>query len=550
MSFSTVGSSLQSLAVNDGRWFKELCLMPKVEAMNETDARAFVREAAINGVTLWVADGQLHFKAPKGKLTHDLRATLQSRKKELLGELSLPVFKKRVSSPSVVTFPVCRKGFWEESEANAAFRHSTHLAVKLTGKIKLERIESAFERLSRRHDLLRSRVRVGDDGIPFLQLDHDRMEPVSIVDLCGSGGSPLQVQAAVTRAIYAPFENARIYRAQVIKASERECVLAVVLHHFVADALSLEIVARELIGAINGTNDLEQQTGEPPLQYADYLLGLNEWLSGPGLQYRMGLWREKMRGAPEVRFPPADGGQGAGPCKLDVLTIHVGATLRAKLARTIASARVAMPFAVLAANFAALARTFQREDFFAVLLHSGRNEALLFDLVGFTVNCLPLRVRVSPRMSYMDLMTDVHDAFVFARDYEVPWGRLMPLMGEIDASYVAPLFNYQLEPEASGVSISSPHGGDFRVEAAAVDGPEPTNSVDWKSYELHAFDTGLEMRVAIKYMPSVYRSEGFKEFANTFLRCLEALAEDPGSRPHTNSQSVASRMVFGKNKGL
>lgn len=502
--------------------------------MHNTDVRILIREAAINGVTLWAEDGQLHFKASKGKLTNALRSALLSRKNELIGELSPPIFRKRASPPAVARFPAFRKDFWEESEANPRFRHGTHFAIKLTGNIELKRIEAAFERLVLRHDLLRSRVRVADDGIPFLQLDNDPSASVDILDLSGSdaASAPLQVKVALERAIYEPFEDGRIYRAQIIKVSDVEYAVAVVIHHFVADPVSLEVVFRELMRGLQGAHDSQLQTDERPLQYADYLLGMNEWLTGLGFEYRLGLWKDKMRGVPGVRFPLTDASQDAGPSKLDVINIPVGETLRAKLAGSVAVAGVPFPLAILAVNFAALANTFQRRDFFTVLLHSGRHEEVLLDLVGFTVNCFPVRVTVAPRMSYIDLMTHVHDAFAFARDYHVPWGTLMPLLGDIGASYVAPLFNYMsvgmsVGRDAHSSLPTSPLGGGLGIERIAVEGPEQTNSVDWKSYELHAFDTGVEMRVTLKYMPSVYRTAAVKEFANTLLGCLEALADDP-----------------------
>ena len=141
--------------------------------MNDMDVRTFIREAAMNGVMLWLEDGQLHFKAPKGKLTDAMLAVLRSKKHQLIGELSVPVFRKRPSPPAIVKFSECTKSFWEECEANTSLRHGLRFALKLSGQIDLTRIEAAFEWLSSRHDLLRSRVRVEDDGIPSLQLDDD-----------------------------------------------------------------------------------------------------------------------------------------------------------------------------------------------------------------------------------------------------------------------------------------------------------------------------------------------------------------------------------------
>ncbi len=494
--------------------------------MSETAIRALIREAESSGVTLWMENGQLQFKA-QGQLSNELRAALRARKAELMGELSIPVYRKSASPPAVARFHECSKDFWEECKANTTLRHGTHAAVRLTGTIEPERIEVAFKRLSSRHDLLRSTVSESEDGLPILRLT-DVPSPLDVLDL--SGSSRVLIDAAIERAIYAPFENDRIYRARLIKVSELECVLAVVIHHFVADAVSLSVFLRELLDELRNPTATPLATRERPLQYADYVLAKNEWLAGPGLQYRWSLWKEKMRGAQGVRFPPVEERRAATTSRLEILDLHVEEALRTKLARAALIARVPFPLAILAANFAALARTFQREDFFTVLLHLDRDEPVLFDMVGFTINCIPVRVTVSAQRSYKDLMTGVQDAFVFARDYQVPWNMLMHLLEEVGASCVAPLFNYLYaaqETRSTPTSISRERGGNFAIEPLSVRSPEQTNSVDWKSYELHAFDNGISIQVTIKYMPSAYESVAVEKFAKTFLRCLEELAEDP-----------------------
>lgn len=501
--------------------------------MNDMDVRAFMREAALNGVTLWLENGQLRFKAPKDKVTDAWLAELRSKKHALIGELSVPVYEKRASPPAVTRFPECTKGFWEECQANASLRHGLRFALKLTGRIDLARIEAAFEWLRSRHDLLRSTVAVGDDGIPLLQRDDDPPAPVSIVDLSGNpvATTAAQIQAAVERAIYSPFNDGHIFRAQVLKISQTEYVVAVVIHHFVADVVSIEIVQRELLAALETKHDSKPRSGERPMQYSDYLLGMRQWLSGPGLEYRLRLWKEKMRGAPAVRFPLTNGTPSAGPARLETIDMQVGATLRAKLARANAVAGVPFPVTILAAHFAALANTFDSSDLVNVLLYWGRNEPELFDMVGFTVNCLPVRVKIAPGMSYVDLMTELHDTFAFARDYSVPWASLMSVLADVDASYIAPLFNYtSIAQEAPNASTSNTRDSGVRSEPVEFDGPQQTNSVDWKSYELHATDTGVEMEVVLKYMPSVYQTASVKEFLNTLLHYLEALGNDPMAR--------------------
>jgi hypothetical protein len=67
----------------------------------------------------------------------------------------------------------------------------------------------------------------------------------------------------------------------------------------------------------------------------------------------------------------------------------------------------------------------------------------------------------------------------------------------------------------------------FKIDTLSVKGPAETNSVGWKSHEVHVFDNGAEMLVSVKYMPSKYLADGARNFVDTFLSCMEALVTNP-----------------------
>jgi hypothetical protein len=499
--------------------------------MGQTDVRPLIQEATTSGVLLWVAGGELHFKAEKGKLTNSLRSALRSKKGDLIGELTVPVFEKRIAAPAVVRCAADRIGFWKECEKDTGLRQGTNYAVKVIGPNALERIRAALRYLTSRHDLLCSRVRIADDGVPEILLGDDPSPPVALVDLSGTAAAdaPSALEAAVERAIYAPFEDGRIYRAQIIKISDSEYVVTVVIHHFLVDALAVQVVVNDLMLGLQSSPDALPALVRP-LQYADYLSGMNEWLAGPGLPYRLGLWKEKMRGAPGVTFPPADDSQRADSCRLDLINLHAGKELRAKLARAVAASGVPFSIAILAANFAALASTFKQRDFFTVVLYSGRDDPALFDMVGSTIGSIPVRVTVDPQMSFADLLVRVHEAFVFAVAYRVPWGALKPSFAEIGAGPAAPFFNYRSFTRSAGAPAPDAQADTVRVEPVAVGRPAQTDIVDWKAYEIRAVDTGAELHLELGYMRSNYSTPAIRSFAQTLSRCLEAMANHPTSR--------------------
>jgi hypothetical protein len=491
--------------------------------------RALIEKAAQEGVTLWAEEGRLHFRAHKGGMSDALRSALQSRKNDLIGELSEPVFRKRDHTPAVVPYPPYWAEFWQENQANVSLSHGTHFAIRLTGEVALARIESAIERLTTRHDVLRSKVRL-ENGIPCLVLEQDRAVLLDVMDVSGrpAAGRPSWLKAQVERALYAPFEAGQLFRAHVIKVSDGDYVLALVVHHFVADAISIEIILRELADSLCADRFSEEPAQERPLQYSDYLLGMNEWLVGEGLKYRLEYWLEKMRDAPAVCLPRTQEPHLEGRGKVELVPIRVDRSLRARLVS--AAATVQAPFSVglLAASFAALASTLHRRDLVTLVVHSGRTDSALFRLVGLTMNCFPVRVSVLPEMSYLELVTRVNDDYNLARDYRIPWRLLMRSLGEMGVDCMAPIFNHlPLARDGSGDTGASLQAASVEIMRFPVDSPEQTDSAGWKSHELSVTDTGVEALVTLKYVPSRYRSAAANELAAAYLRCMEQMAEDP-----------------------
>ena len=78
--------------------------------MHARDIRALIREATHNGVSLWVENGELRYKAQKGEIAESLRAALRARRGDVIGELSKPDFRMRAHAPRLVRYPI----FWRD----------------------------------------------------------------------------------------------------------------------------------------------------------------------------------------------------------------------------------------------------------------------------------------------------------------------------------------------------------------------------------------------------------------------------------------------------
>jgi condensation domain-containing protein/tubulysin polyketide synthase-like protein len=506
--------------------------------MHTRDVRALIHETRHNGVRLWVEKGELRYKAPKGEIPENLRAALRARRGDLIGALTKPDFRKRGRAPQLVRYPTFWRDYWEETQADLVLCNATHVALKLSGDISLERIETALQQLTVRYDVLRSRVEL-EDGVPCLVLTHSTVAPPDVVDISKvpAVDLPQRVALLVEQAIYGPLDGGQLYRTRIIKISDNEYIVAIVIHHFVGDLVSCWILTDEFITKLRERPRPAALSDEGPLQYADYLLAMSEWLSGEGLRYRLGYWHETMRGAPPVHFPIAHEPSAGVTARLESVAIQIDAALRAGIARTAAAARISVPAVLLAANFAALAMTLSSNDLVVIVLHNGRTtHPALLGLVGLTLNCFPVRMTIRQGMSYAELLASVNDAYLVAEDYQVPWGLLMRSLGEIGVSCVAPIFNYapsqvyrHTRPASAAAAAATPSRRPARLEVNHIDmvRPEQISTVAWKSHEFHVDDNGTEIFASVKYAPSKYRTASVEEFARSLLSCLQIITKDP-----------------------
>lgn len=495
--------------------------------------RSLIENAAERGVVLSVEGDRLKYSAPGGQIPAGLREDLRSLRQSVTAELSQPVFKERRQKFTRVTLPACFDGFWQETRASQSLASSTHVILKLTGSSTLEHLRAALEDIVARHDLLRARFAIAA-GPPALVFDAESAPSVEVLDVSGSTDARARADALIERTIWAPFGNGPVFRVCLIQLARAEFLVAFVLHHIVADFRSCEIVAIELLLRV-AQPDTASLTSRPrPIQFADYLAGLGEWLAGPAIPYREAFWKQKMLRAPSVRLPPdhesdADLPGRADlqervehPGRVELLQFSVTPELRARMARAAASCKVALFAALLAAQFAALWATLRQRDLLIAAVVSGRDAPALAGLVGNTIDCVPIRIAVDANMTLGQLVQEVREADFLARSYHIPRTLLVESLREVESTLVAPLFNLMISSPTPDLGTSA-----IRAQPVAFAAPQRTAGTDWKGHELHMYDLATSMRGLVNYAPGCYRKRTIVSFLETMFYWLEALARRP-----------------------
>ena len=151
----------------------------------------FVSDLRKLDVRLSVKGQRLRVNAPKGVLTDSLRAQIAERKQELLQFLSdyeqsaafipPPILRRTSSDPAPLSFAQERLWFLEQLEPGSAV-YNICRASRLTGQLNIAALESSLTEIVRRHEILRSQIRIVDGRPVQITVAVPRFE-VPVIDL-------------------------------------------------------------------------------------------------------------------------------------------------------------------------------------------------------------------------------------------------------------------------------------------------------------------------------------------------------------------------------
>uniref|UniRef100_UPI001641D0FB non-ribosomal peptide synthetase n=1 Tax=Burkholderia gladioli TaxID=28095 RepID=UPI001641D0FB len=317
--------------------------------------------------------------------------------------------------------------------------------VRLTGPLDATALAAALAEVLRRHEVLRTGF-VAVDGVP-----RQRILPESVP---GPALDPVPVDEAAMPARLAamigqPFDLTQgpLLRAALFRLGEQDHVVAIVVHHIVADGWSIAVLVREMAALYDAfAHGRPSPLPALPIQYADYAHWQRQRLDGEALETALAFWRAQLDGAPALLALPSDRPRPEAQS-------HRGATTSqllplAELERLQQSATRARTtlFAVLLAGLqATLAAWTGQRDMVLGTVVAGRDEAELECLIGCLMNSLALRVRSEADESFDSLLQRTAATTLDAYSHQdVPFEKVIEAVNpERDAAY-NPVFNVAL----------------------------------------------------------------------------------------------------------
>ncbi|MFD3658811.1 amino acid adenylation domain-containing protein, partial [Streptomyces sp. NPDC058620] len=434
-----------------------------------------------------------------------------------------------------LSFAQQRLWFLDQLEPGSVdYNMSTRL--RFTGDIDLLALGVALDALVARHEVLRTRLVAGADGVAQQVIDPAAAVPLPVVDVSDSADPRDAADRLIGEDGLTPFDlaNGPLVRATLLRLAPDDHTLTLAMHHVVFDEWSDRILRRELSELYEAF-----RAGEPdplpslPVQYADVAAWQRQWLTGDVLDGQLDYWRAQLDRAPVLELP-TDRPRPQVRSTAGAVTRFAVAPDTAEALRALSRESGTTMFMTLLAAFSVLLGRYGDTDDVAIGTPvANRSLAETEDLIGFFVNTLVMRTDLSANPSFADLLGRVREMALGAYLHQdLPFDRLVDaLVAERDRSR-NPLSDvmFSYVPGDPGDGGASTGGFDDRdasdVAGVMGTGPEPV-PVKF-DLVLTLADAGGALSGELQFSTALFDTATVERMAAHLVTLLDALAADAG----------------------
>lgn len=379
------------------------------------------------GISLWVEQGELRFRAPKGALTPDLREQVVAQKPELIQFLqqsrSGEALKQRIiqtvsrSVPIPLSFGQERLWFLSQLEPESSAYHIPIL-LELTGELDSRKLDAALEEVINRHEILRTVMVAKDQSSApgaYQEVLPQAYWPLHYEDISAYNDIDKENQRLklieATRSSIFVLNEGPLLRAVLIRLEDKRYQLILTLHHIISDGWSMAVLVKELMSLYlaqgSAAVDLSQVLPPLAIQYGDYAHWQRQWLTSDDREQQLDYWCQQLRDIPVLELPLDKARPAVLQSRGDAHFFLWPKDLQDQ-ARSYSQKQGATLFMTLLAAFEVLLNCYSGQDDFAVGMPiANRTMPEQEALIGFFVNTLALRAQVDQQQSFESLLQAV-----------------------------------------------------------------------------------------------------------------------------------------------
>ncbi|MBZ4423360.1 non-ribosomal peptide synthetase, partial [Myxococcus sp. RHSTA-1-4] len=225
--------------------------------------------------------------------------------------LVAPPLRARADRQSALPLSFAQQRLWflDRLEPGSAF-YNVPAVVRAEGALDVGVLRRSFEELVRRHESLRTTFG-SQGGRPVQLIAAEPPLAFQVRDLSATPEGDRETEALrwVEQESHQPFDLAEgpLLRMTLLKVSEQQHILVLVMHHIVSDGWSMGVLVREVAALYEAFSEgRPSPLPELAVQYPDYAVWQRDWLKGEVLEAQLGYWKKQLAGVPQALELPTD----------------------------------------------------------------------------------------------------------------------------------------------------------------------------------------------------------------------------------------------------
>ena len=440
---------------------------------------------------------------------------------------TLPSIPSVTNYPSNIPLSFSQERLWFIDRMEGSLQYHIPVVIRLKGKVSIENLESSFLKVIDRHKILRTVYHEDQGNVSQALITNHQW---TLVNTSGKQYRNDQqgLNDYISKAIRKPFALDRDFmlRAELIKISDDDFILLVVVHHIASDGASMPILISEMIevySALTASN--EPVLSSLDIQYADYALWQRDYIKGEVLSKELNFWNNQLAGVTPIELP-VDFERpsiitGNGALSSFVIDKDVATSLR-KIA---ADSDATLFMAVLAAFKLLLHKYTGQQDIVVGTPVSGRYQQEVENLVGFFVNTIALRSDVNGKQSFKELLENVKQVTLESYDHQyLPFEKVVEaVVSKRDLSR-SPVFQVMIifENQANIETFALSQLAD--IELSTEDFTHQN-----AKFELSLFvkERDGELQAAFEYNTDLFKTKTIEKMVDDFNNLLLAVVQNP-----------------------
>ncbi|MEM9508592.1 MAG: condensation domain-containing protein, partial [Cyanobacteria bacterium P01_E01_bin.35] len=408
------------------------------------------------------------------------------------------------------------------------------IAWKIQGQLEPNVLKKVFLEIMRRHKTLRTTFRVSDNGEPQLKINNITELDLPIIDLQNSSLPEIEVKNISQAIAQKPFTLSREIpiRFSLIRLSNAESIVIVVLHHIIADGWSRGILLKEfslLYKSIN--HNLPNPLDTIEIQYTDFAAWEKQWLAGKEQQIQLDYWKKQLANLSVLNLPTDFSRPSIQTFSGKTEFFQLSAELTEQL-KSLSRHQAASLFMTLLTAFKILLHRYTGQKDIAIGSPiANRNLKEVANIIGFFVNTLVLRSNLSDNPSFCDLLSQIKTTTNEAYQHqELPFSKLVEELHPERNLSQNPLFQVMIQFQNQAYAVQNAIAPEFAI-------PNLNLTQEWIDTGATKFDLTFHLiervdgiMTAIEYRSDLFNVDTIERMFEHFKTLLQAIIKNPQAK--------------------